>query len=202
MINYSHCWKISFCVVKIALKQPFLLYSASVLCSLCEVTGAHHRGLRALCLYKPQKGEMMNLGVCLVFMLSFTQPPLLIFLFECESLMLLLNLGTSFSLTVRGTQETRHSAFYVLDFFLTVFVFFCLCLFRSLTIRLHHVSGVCRGDNMTFVWSKRSCGHGSDIIGRDGLCKWFADESYVWRNLSLNRRKNKMQTCTFLDSIP
>lgn len=42
----------------------------------------------------------MNLSVCLLFMLSFTQPPLLIFLFDCESLMLLLNLRTSFSLPV------------------------------------------------------------------------------------------------------
>lgn len=42
----------------------------------------------------------MNLGVCLLFTLSFTQPPLLISLFDCESLMLLLNPSTSFSLTV------------------------------------------------------------------------------------------------------
>lgn len=148
-MNYAHCWKISFCVVKIALNQPFLLYPASVFCSLCEVTGAHHRGLRALCLYKPQRSEMMNLSVCLLFMLSFTQPPLLIFLFDCESLMLLLNLSTSFSLTVWSVQETRHSVFDTLAFFLTVFLFLVCASF----VRFHHISNVCRGDNMTFASS-------------------------------------------------
>lgn len=164
-MNYSHCWKISFCVIKIALKQAFLLYSASGFCSLCEVTGAHHRGLRALCLYKPQRRNMMNLSAWLLFMLSFTQPPLFSFLFDCESLMLLLNLSTSFSLTVWSVQETRHSACYVLAFFLTVFVF----LVRASFTQLQNQRTPCLMFVEEITW--HLCGHGSDMMGRDGLCK-------------------------------
>lgn len=41
---------------------------ASVCRSLSEVTGAHRAGPRALCKYKPQRGERMNLSDCLLFM--------------------------------------------------------------------------------------------------------------------------------------
>lgn len=59
----------------------------------------------------------MNLRFCLLFMLSFTQPPLLIVLFYCQSLMLLLNLRTSFSLSTRDeTFGVSPSRFLLGDF--------------------------------------------------------------------------------------